>query len=132
MDDEVDMLEDEDGSVIVVDDVDLVVDEIEEVEGPVRDRCVCMCVCVCGWLCEWVGIRVGVYVRERGLHAVTTCLPRCVSKGRSGARRLRCSHFASRRAGGRVVHQADEQAAGRSNRNAAEHDGATVDTQARM
>jgi len=49
MDDEVDMLEDEDGSVIVVDDVDLVVDEIEEVEGPVRDRCVCMCVCVCGW-----------------------------------------------------------------------------------
>jgi len=72
MDDEVDMLEDEDGSVIVVDDVDLVVDEIEEVEGPVRDRCVCMCVCVCGWLCEWVGIRVGVYVRERGL-----CVRRC-------------------------------------------------------
>jgi len=50
MDDEVDMLEDEDGSVIVVDDVDLVVDEIEEVEGPVRDRCVCVCVRV------WVAV----------------------------------------------------------------------------
>lgn len=80
-------------------------------------------------MCQSGGNRHGA---ETLTHAVTTCLPRCVSKGRSGARRLRCSHFASRRAGGRVVHQADEQAAGRSNRNAAEHDGATVDTQARM
>ena len=54
IDDEVDMLEDEDGSVIVVDDVDLVVDEIEEVEGPVRDRGVCVWQCgyQSGCVCE--------------------------------------------------------------------------------